>query len=57
MAMSQNAELADVWGEINLQYAKKMYLTETGKEYSGAKGVCTEYIRRLCCWLHIKVLK
>ena len=55
--MSQNAELADVWGEINLQYAKKMYLTETGKEYSGAKGVCTEYIRRLCCWLHIKVLK
>lgn len=47
MVIVESSELADVWGAINLKYAKKLYQAETGEEFSGVKGVCKEYLRRL----------
>jgi hypothetical protein len=47
MVIINNAELADVWGAINLKYAKKLYKDETGEEFSGSISVCKEYLRRL----------
>jgi hypothetical protein len=53
MVIADNVELADVWGAINLKYAKKLYQEETGEEYSGVIGVCKEYLRRLLGSLRI----
>jgi hypothetical protein len=54
MVIPESAELAEVWGAINLKYAKKMYQAETGEEFSSVKGVCKEYLRRLSCLLRIR---
>jgi hypothetical protein len=57
IAIPQNKELADVWGAINLRYAKKLYKAETGEEFSGVLGVCKEYVRRLYGQFHLKTAK
>jgi hypothetical protein len=39
MAIANKAGLVDVWGAINLKYAKKLYQDETEEEFSGAISV------------------
>jgi hypothetical protein len=54
MVIPENAELAEVWGAINLKYANEMYQAETGEEFSGIGCVCKEYLRRLSCLFRIR---